>query len=53
MRAVEIDLGARCVMEWADGSQPVRQTVGGWKMVAVSRLTYRDCRYFRVAARRY
>ena len=37
MRAVEIDLGARCVMEWADGSQPVRQTVGGWKMG--SRLT--------------
>ena len=37
MRALEIDLGARCVMEWADGLQPVRQTVGGRKMR--SRLT--------------
>ncbi len=32
--------------EWTDGSQPVRQTVGCGKWVAVSLLTYRDCRYF-------
>ena len=34
------------MMEWADGSQPVRQTVGCGKWVAVSLLTYRDCRHF-------
>jgi len=33
-------------MEWADGSQPVRQTVGCGKWVAVSLFTYRDCQYF-------
>jgi hypothetical protein len=33
-------------MEWTDGSQPVRQTGGCGKWVAVSLLTYRDCRYF-------
>ena len=33
-------------MEWADGLQPVRQTVGCGKWVAVSLLTYRDCRHF-------
>jgi len=33
-------------MEWADVSQPVRQTVGCGKWVAVSLLTYRDCGHF-------
>jgi len=39
-------------MEWADGSQPVRQTVGCGKWAAVSLLTYRDCRHLCVVARR-
>ena len=34
------------MMEWADGSQPVRQTVGGGKWVALSLLNYRDGRNF-------